>query len=53
MELVVVTGMSGAGKSEALKYFEDSGYYAIDNLPTSMIANIADTPFRGSGKAEK
>lgn len=53
MELVVVTGMSGAGKSEALKYFEDIGYFAIDNLPISMITNIADIPFPGSEKAEK
>jgi len=37
MRFVVVTGMSGAGKSLALKYLEDIGYYCVDNLPTPLI----------------
>ena len=40
MEIILITGMSGAGKTEALKSLEDLGYYAIDNLPTSLLANI-------------
>ena len=33
MKLVIVTGMSGAGKSTAMKMMEDMGYFCIDNLP--------------------
>ncbi|MBN1288668.1 MAG: RNase adapter RapZ [Actinobacteria bacterium] len=42
MEIVIVTGMSGAGKTAALKCIEDFGYYAIDNLPVSLLVNIVD-----------
>lgn len=37
MEVVIVTGMSGAGKTSALDVFEDMGYYAMDNLPPALI----------------
>lgn len=37
MEIVIVTGMSGAGKTAALDIFEDMGYYAMDNLPPVLI----------------
>jgi UPF0042 nucleotide-binding protein len=41
-ELVIITGLSGAGKLSALKAFEDLGFYAVDNLPADLIANFAD-----------
>lgn len=41
-ELVVLTGLSGAGKLSALKTFEDLGYYAVDNLPLELIPQFAD-----------
>ncbi len=41
-ELVVITGMSGAGKASAMKAFEDLGYYAVDNLPIGLIENFAE-----------
>ena len=41
-ELVILTGMSGAGKASALKAFEDLGYYSVDNLPLELIPNFAD-----------
>ncbi len=41
-ELVIITGMSGAGKASALKAFEDLGYYAVDNLPIGLIQNFAE-----------
>lgn len=47
MRFVIVTGMSGAGKSVALKVLEDLGYYCVDNLPIPLIRNFAellDTP---------
>lgn len=37
MRLVIVTGMSGAGKTIALKILEDLGFYCVDNLPISLI----------------
>ena len=36
MRFVIVTGMSGAGKSTALKMLEDMGYFCVDNLPIAM-----------------
>lgn len=38
--VVIITGLSGAGKTNALKAFEDAGYYCIDNLPPGMIPNV-------------
>lgn len=42
MSLVVVTGMSGAGKSKAINTLEDMGYYCVDNLPPRFLVNFAD-----------
>ena len=42
MELLIVTGMSGAGKSRVLVTLEDIGYYCIDNLPPDFLLNFAD-----------
>lgn len=42
MEYVIVTGMSGAGKSTALKILEDNGFYCVDNLPISLLENFID-----------
>jgi RNase adapter protein RapZ len=39
-ELVVVTGMSGAGRSTAAKELEDLGYYVVDNLPPQLVADV-------------
>ena len=41
-ELVIISGMSGAGKASALKTFEDLGYYCVDNLPVGLIGNFAE-----------
>ena len=37
MRLVIVTGLSGAGKSTALKMLEDDGYFCVDNLPIPLV----------------
>ena len=39
---VIITGLSGAGKSFAIKCFEDMGYFCVDNLPTTLIPTFAD-----------
>ena len=41
MRFVIVTGMSGAGKSTALKMLEDAGYFCVDNLPIPLMEKFA------------
>ena len=50
-DIVVVTGLSGAGKSTAIKAFEDLGYYCVDNLPPILLPKIVDvvSEARGDG----
>jgi len=45
---VVITGLSGAGKSYAIKSFEDMGYFCVDNLPTTLIPTFADLTARST-----
>ena len=42
LRLIIITGLSGAGKSWAIKVFEDLGYYCVDNLPTTLIPTFAE-----------
>ncbi|MDR1532666.1 MAG: RNase adapter RapZ [Clostridiales bacterium] len=42
MDFVIVTGMSGAGKSSTLKFFEDMGFFCVDNLPPSLIMKFVE-----------
>src|SRR6059036_4084450 len=42
LSFVVITGLSGAGKSFAIKCFEDMGYFCVDNLPTTLIPTFAE-----------
>lgn len=42
MEFVVITGMSGAGKSQTVKYMEDMGFYCVDNMPPKLFAKFAE-----------
>ena len=50
VELVVITGYSGAGKSEAIAAFEDGGYFCVDNLPPRMIGGLGELfAHEGSG----
>lgn len=42
MEFVIITGMSGAGKSQVLNALEDMNYYAMDNLPPALLTNFAE-----------
>ncbi|MBM7707223.1 UPF0042 nucleotide-binding protein [Chryseomicrobium aureum] len=41
-DIVIITGMSGAGKSVAIQSFEDMGYYCIDNLPPDLLSTFVD-----------
>ena len=54
MRFVIVTGMSGAGKSTALKMLEDAEYFCVDNLPISLIEKFAQLTMDGTeGKIKK
>jgi UPF0042 nucleotide-binding protein len=51
LELVIVTGLSGAGRSAAAKCFEDLGYFVVDNLPPELISTLVELGSRSSGVA--
>lgn len=53
IELTVITGLSGAGKSHAMAAFEDAGFFCIDNLPPQMISAAADLFSHEGSKVEK
>jgi|Deesub1362A_J573_1020465.scaffolds.fasta_scaffold00041_97 UPF0042 nucleotide-binding protein len=52
-KFVIITGLSGAGKSSALKFFEDTGYYCIDNLPCTLIPDVIDFLEKAKRQKEK
>lgn len=52
LQLVIITGMSGAGKTVAIQSFEDMGYFCIDNMPPSLIPKFWEL-IRESGKVTK
>ena len=53
MRFVIVTGMSGAGKSSTLKMLEDAGYFCVDNLPVPLISKFAQLLFSEHGEYDK
>jgi RNase adapter protein RapZ len=52
-DFVVITGFSGAGKSQAMATFEDAGYFCVDNLPPEMIGSLADLFSHEGSKVER
>jgi UPF0042 nucleotide-binding protein len=53
LELVVVTGLSGAGRSTAAHHLEDLGWFVVDNLPPSLIGTMVDLALGSEGAVEK
>lgn len=53
IRLVIVTGMSGAGKTQALKCLEDLGFFCVDNLPPTFIPKMAEMCAQSEGKLNK
>lgn len=53
MQVVIITGMSGAGRSRAADWFEDQGYYCVDNMPPVLINNFLEMASMDCGKIEK
>lgn len=53
MRFVIVTGMSGAGRSTALRVLEDAGYFCVDNLPISLIEKFSELIYPGNTEVTK
>ena len=53
MEILIITGLSGGGKSKAASFLEDIGYYIVDNLPTEMMVKFADFCAGSSGRYDR
>ena len=51
-DLVVISGLSGAGKSSAMNVFEDAGYFCVDNLPAEMIRSLSELFMHEGSKVE-
>ncbi len=52
-QLVILTGLSGSGKSTVLKTFEDLGFYCVDNLPVDLIRTFSELYVHGSGEIQR
>lgn len=53
MKVVIVTGLSGAGKTNAADWFEDQGYYCVDNMPPALIRNFIDLTVYSNKEIDK
>ncbi len=53
MYLLIVTGLSGAGKSQALRYLEDLGFYCVDNLPAAMVTDFVRMCIKATPSVER
>lgn len=53
MKVVIISGMSGAGKTKAANWFEDQGYYCIDNMPPALVSNFLELTSAGDTGIEK
>lgn len=53
VELVIITGMSGAGKTVAMQSFEDLGFYCIDNLPPELLVTFLDLMMKSENKMRR
>lgn len=53
MRFVIITGMSGAGKSQAIKFLEDIGFFCVDNLPPALVPKFAEICFAPSSEIDK
>ena len=53
MDFLIITGMSGAGKSSAIRALEDIGYYCVDNMPPALLTAFARVLTSSSGKIDK
>ncbi len=50
LQIIIITGLSGSGKSTALASFEDRGYYCVDNMPVALLPKFLELPFQSSSE---
>lgn len=53
MEFVIISGLSGAGKSKAASFLEDMGFYVVDNMPAPLIPRFAELCMAGQGRYDR
>ena len=53
MRFIIVTGLSGAGKTLVIRFLEDMGFFCVDNLPPKLIQKFAELCYQSSGKIDK
>ena len=53
MDFIIVSGMSGAGKSKAASFLEDMGFFCVDNLPVPLIPKFAELVMAGTGEYDR
>jgi len=53
LNLVIITGLSGAGKTQALQILEDMGFFCVDNLPPSLLAKFVELCSQSQGKISR
>ena len=53
MEILIISGLSGAGKSRAASFLEDMGFYIVDNMPAAMILKFAEFCAGGNGRYDR
>ena len=53
MDLLIVTGLSGAGKSRAIDALEDIGFYCVDNMPPKLISKVAEICLAADSKFKR
>ena len=53
MEFVIISGLSGAGKSKAASFMEDMDYFCVDNLPAPLIPKFAELGMAGAGEYDR
>ena len=53
MRFILISGLSGAGKSKSASFLEDMGYYVVDNLPAALIPKFAELCMAGQGRYDK
>ena len=53
MEFIIISGLSGAGKSKAASFMEDMGFFCVDNLPAPLIPKFAELGMAGSGEYDR
>ena len=53
MKFILISGLSGAGKSKAASFLEDMGYYVVDNMPAALIPKFAELCMAGQGQYDR